>query len=222
MRPKAPPGDIPMKTNLRDLLNAVYSGKKVEESTRRLLPFGREAVDAILDLGKSRMKLRPLPKGRDPRDANLDLQDALYHLFGKNKKYYLYLLQSSVEHGLPALFTLTWIAGSLGYEESIPWLIRGLKNRDMYIRWSCCESLIKFQSEEAVLPLIAALRDRGSLVKSTALDGIMKYNDPRALPNLTRLLADKSPGIRENAKKAIAAIEREYPGDVPIHSPGTV
>lgn len=134
---------------------------------------GQNVVEIILEVNGKKINYLELPKGRHPRDAYDDIQETLYCLFKRQKKYYLKLLNEGIENDSPYLFSLTWIAGALQYKESIDYLIQGLKKKDKFIRWSCCSSIIQFEDEKIIIPLIDSLKDRSTDIRSTALEGVI-------------------------------------------------
>lgn len=199
-----------MEKELGTLVNNIYLGIDIDGSIEKLKVSGTVALNILLGLSDFELKYPKLPNTRHPRDAYDDLQSAIFRIAQEHHDYFLELLYKSMEQNNDCLFTLTWLAGPLNLHKGIDALIKGLKHKNKYIRWSCCTSLLYFHNDKVTEALISALRDRASMVRSTALDGILKYPDRMALPNLKWLLNEKSPGIRNDAKKAIEIIEKRY------------
>lgn len=199
-----------MNDEIKSLIQDIWLGINVQENVSKLKKYGSLVLDIMLGFSEEKIEHEPdseLPLYRQPYEAYGDINYLITEISMENKRHYLELLKLSSEENRDSLFVLTWVAGPLGFEESIDYLIKGLRHEDKFIRYSCCESLKYFYDMRIRKAFIEALKDRASDVRVSALVGLDKYQDKSILPFIRPLLNDKYAEIRNLADTMIKNIE---------------
>lgn len=199
-----------MNDEIKSLIQDIWLGINVQENVSKLKKYGSLVLDIIL--GFSEDKIDPdadseLPLYRQPYEAYGDINYLITEISMENKRHYLELLKLSFKENRDSLFILTWVAGPLGFEESIDYLIKGMKHKEKFIRYSCCESLKYFYDMRIKNSFIEAMNESELDVRLSALEGLDKYQDKSILPELIPLLSDKYTEIRNLADTMIKNIE---------------
>lgn len=199
-----------MNDEIKSLIQDIWLGINVQENVSKLKKYGSLVLDIIL--GFSEDKIDPdadseLPLYRQPYEAYGDINYLITEISMENKRHYLELLKLSFKENRDSLFILTWVAGPLGFEESIDYLIKGMKHKEKFIRYSCCESLKYFYDMRIKNSFIEAMNESELDVRLSALEGLDKYQEKSILPELIPLLSDKYTEIRNLADTMIKNIE---------------
>jgi HEAT repeat protein len=194
-------------TDMNELINNISKGiGSYQDNLNNLKKYGEQAIIALLN-----SKLTHVPGSRDGRDSVADILGALAEISRKHKQFFIDLFKSELNEPInnqKYISSLAWVSGCIDAEEIVPLLIKGLNHDNKWIRWECCESLLKLKSKDSISALIKALKDRSDLVKSTALEGLKQFGTGDAIPYLEKLTKSKKPEISENAQKAIDSIQK--------------
>lgn len=199
-----------MSDEIKSLIQDIWLGINVQENVNKLKKYGSLVLDIMLGFSEEKIEPEPdseLPLYRQPYEAYGDINYLITEISMENKRHYLELLKLSFKENRDSLFVLTWVAGLLGFEESIDYLIKGIKHKEKFIRYSCCESLKYFYDMRIKDAFIEALNDSELDVRLSALEGLDKYQDKSILPELKPLLSDKYAEIRNLADTMIKNIE---------------
>lgn len=201
-----------MNDEIESLIQDIWLGINVQENVSKLKKYGSLVLDIMLGFCEEKIDPDPdtdseLPLYRQPYEAYGDINYLITEISMENKRHYLELLKLSFKENRDSLFVLTWVAGPLGFEESIDYLIKGMKHKEKIIRYSCCESLKYFYDMRIKDAFIEALNDSELDVRLSALEGLDKYQDKSILPELKPLLSDKYAEIRNLGDTMIKNIE---------------
>ena len=183
------------------------------------LPEDVAQLRELLDVEQSIYYLLGYPSGKieypvsqktHPRDVSDNIGGAIHLLAKENPDVLVSMLeavfQDPEKQGFA--FTLSWTLAHLGYPGAMQLLCQGLKQKDQYVRWACCEGLKILKDPLTVPVLNRAALDRASLVRSCAVEALREFGDQSSLEVLKKRLNDPYPGIKTSAQEAIDAIEK--------------
>jgi HEAT repeat protein len=171
-----------------------------------LKSHGEKAIIALLNA-----KATHIPGNRDGRDSVTDILTAISEISKDHKEFVLNLFSEELNKSNEQqkyISSLAWTLSAIDSKQVVPLLIKGLKHENKWIRWACCESLLRIKDVNSISGLITALGDRSSLVKSTAIEALSEFGTSEVIPHLEKLSRSKNKEISENARKAIESINR--------------
>ena len=94
--------------------------------------------------------------------------------------------------------------GEIGNDQAVPGLVACLRDRDVGVRRQAVISLGSLRVKSAVTELMHAYRDPGTRLEATL--ALARVPDVRAVEAYLDGLAGKSPSLRDDCRKALAAI----------------
>lgn len=167
---------------------------------------GKKAIIALLNT-----KATHIPGNRDGRDSVTDILTAISEISKDHKEFVLNLFSEELDkpnEQQKYISSLAWTLSAIDSKQAVPLLIKGLKHGNKWIRWMCCESLLRIKDVNSISGLITALGDRSGLVKSTAIEALSEFGTSEVIPHLEKLSRSKNTEISENARKAIESINK--------------
>jgi HEAT repeat protein len=94
--------------------------------------------------------------------------------------------------------------GYFGDKKAVPYLVKGLKNDDSWIRWEAVYVLGTLKDNSSTRDIVELLEDSDDRIRQEASLTLGKNGDKRAVPYLMKALEDKSPGVRWRAASSLA------------------
>ena len=115
----------------------------------------------------------------------------------------------------PELVVLVGALASGRKDQVVEPLIRALKHRNAFVRWSAVSSLVRLRTRKAVEPLTAALSDRSTWVKGEVVRALFDskfYRTTAAIEPLRRIVQNQRirkqlPGMWGQAKVVMEMLE---------------
>jgi len=187
------------------LVNNISEGiGDFKNNTNRLKKYGEQSIIRLLNA-----KSINNPGQRDGRDSVSDILGAIAEIAEDHRQFVIKLFEDELNKPFDKqkyVSSLSWALGHIDDRRIIPLFMKGLKHKEQWIRWECCEALLRLKSKDSIPSLIDALKDRSELVKSTAIKAMQEFGTVEAIPRLEKLLKSKRKGIRQGAHKAIELI----------------
>ncbi len=104
-------------------------------------------------------------------------------------------------------FYAAFALGALGDASATPLLIRGLSDKDKFVRSQAANALGRMRDTRAVVPLThTVLHDPFVLARFGAAQSLGRLRDKRAVPFLVQSLRDANEDVREQSAKALGAL----------------
>ncbi len=94
-------------------------------------------------------------------------------------------------------------------KSAIPYIIQGLKDKDVVFRQRACHALGEMRTEEGYKALVGALKDSSEEVRAGAVEALANFGTDSVFPEFAKLFEDKSLIVRRVAVRKIAEIGGE-------------